>query len=320
MNRSYQQAFSQKKNSKTLQNDTTTLETLKPAQYNLKDETDDVFSASSRNAQNPTNIYDGYVKQAAGLSTRTLGKTYSLPIPSPPSDQGKIIACRVVDENEWQKLAKDNRSRYREPRPFKSLTESIRHNPTAIDHTKLNLVSSYITTLDKLPSKLSSRITTLYLSHNSLESLSGLEQFENITTASISSNAIRYLNDLLPLSLLPSLERLSLEGNIVTHMPYYREIVLGISLRGNKSGLNVLDGVKMTSAEKDGLGPNYRKACLQMDQMRCTALRVCVMEHLYGLTKCHAEIVQQVMGKFRLFILCLYPPPLPPLLNHHPSL
>lgn len=239
-----------------------------------------------------------------------------IPPPPPPSishqprkptrdvetfDQGKSTGYRTVDDDEWNKISRvePKRRKQTKVRP-KLLSDMFRKNPTALDNNgKLNLVSCYITEIDLLPEKISNRVKTLYLSHNSLENLLGLQQFQNLTCVSIANNSIRYLDTLLPLSSLTKLDKLTLEGNVVVSMPYYREIVLGMCCMEGQVGLSVLDGIRVTPEEKNASRVNYRKAAVQMEQMRCSGLRIAVLTHLQKLTRCHAEIVTQVVGRFR---------------------
>ena len=175
---------------------------------------------------------------------------------------------------------------------------------------KLQLVGCYITDLDTIPNALASRVRILFLSNNSLSSTLGIQQFSNLTTLSLANNSIRYMHALVPLAHLPKLKRLSLEGNVVTGMPFYREIVLGICssspspnrnipTSSSSRGLQVLDGVKVSSQEHSDVRVQFRKVCGQFDLLRCNELRVCVLEHVRCLTACHSQLVTEVLGKFR---------------------
>ena len=173
---------------------------------------------------------------------------------------------------------------------------------------KLQLVSCYMTHLDALPTSLAHRVRVLYLSNNSLASLQGIQQFSNITTLSLANNSLRYIHDLAPLSSLPQLDRLALEGNIVTGMPFYRDLVLGLCSSAPSSapsnappsrGLQVLDGIKVSTEEQQGVRVQFRRVCGQLDLMRCNELRVCVLEHVCALTACHSQLIAEVLGKFR---------------------
>lgn len=218
------------------------------------------------------------------------------------TESSSVTNHRIVDEHEWYKITRTESKRRKQvaKKQDRPLCEMLRRNSSALDSNgKLNLVSCYITEIDNLPDKLSQRVKTLYLSHNSLTNLLGLQQFSNLMMVSLANNSIRYLDALAPLSALTKVEKLTLEGNIVTAMPYYREVVLGMCCMDNQAGLASLDGVRVTPEEKSACRVNYRKAALQMEQMRCCGLRVAVLNHIEGLTRCHAEIVTQVVGRFR---------------------
>ena len=47
-------------------------------------------------------------------------------------------------------------------------------------------------------------------------------------STSVANNLIRYLSSLRSLALVENLERVSLEGNVVTSMPFYRQYLIGL--------------------------------------------------------------------------------------------
>ena len=245
-----------------------------------------------------------------------------------------ILSARVVNDTEWKSIMTQTKSntqasRARSVSPKKaasskgkqrvsssSNSSSSRRSATtlssclrshaagnnALDPSgKLHLVSCYMTELDALPTALAQRVKVLYLSNNSLQSLQGIQQFSNITTLSLTNNSIRYMHHLAPLASLHHLERLALDGNVVTGMPYYRELVLGICSSASRQGssLQVLDGVKVSADEQSNMRVQFRKVCGQLDLMRCNELRVCVLEHVCALTACHSQLIAEVLGKFR---------------------
>jgi hypothetical protein len=247
-----------------------------------------------------------------------------------------ILSARVVNDTEWKSIMTQTKSntqasRARSVSPKKaasssrakqrgsgnsSNSSSSRRSATtlssclrshaagnnALDPSgKLHLVSCYMTELDALPTALAQRVKVLYLSNNSLQSLQGIQQFSNITTLSLTNNSIRYMHHLAPLASLHHLERLALDGNVVTGMPYYRELVLGICSSTSRQGssLQVLDGVKVSADEQSNMRVQFRKVCGQLDLMRCNELRVCVLEHVCALTACHSQLIAEVLGKFR---------------------
>jgi hypothetical protein len=134
----------------------------------------------------------------------------------------------------------------------------------------------------------------LYLSNNSLKCLEGIDQFSNLTSLSASNNEIRYLNSLAPLSRLPSLTKLSLDGNVVTKMPFYRQYLLGLC-----AGLTWVDSVAVSPQERDHDKATSRRAGLQMETLRTNELRLVVLKHIEKLMYCHAQLVSVLVGKLR---------------------
>lgn len=90
-------------------------------------------------------------------------------------------------------------------------------------------VGKHITSLEGVPSGVSSRATQLFLSNNSLRWLRGIEAFSGVVCLSLSHNLVRRTEDLHPLSLLAHLETLSLEGNPVCGAANYRAHVLSLA-------------------------------------------------------------------------------------------
>ena len=153
------------------------------------------------------------------------------------------------------------------------------------DGKKLSLVGLDIHFIDDLSPKITEAVKTIYLSNNYLVNLANLDQFLNVEVASIMNNSIRYLDELQSLSKLKKLKALSLQGNIVTRMPFYREHVVNLC-----PGLTLLDDEKV-SAE-------YRRQCLlkattisdYFNHLRLNELRNGVLVHICKMMECHAEI------------------------------
>ena len=111
-------------------------------------------------------------------------------------------------------------------KPSNCLLAEWKRNPTLFDKDKLSLVGLNIHIIDAIPTTLAASVKVLYLSDNSICRLAGLEQFANVVTISIKNNAIRYLDEIQPLSRMRRLTKLSMEGNPVTRLPYYREHII----------------------------------------------------------------------------------------------
>ncbi len=237
-----------------------------------------------------------YASQTTAPPTRPPSKEHSA-VEKNPKGRGELFTSRLVGEEEWHQLskAKSITQKY----PTRKISDAMRQGPSIDSNGKLTLVSSYITEIDVLPSKLAISVGILYLSHNSLSSLINLQQFKYVKSLSLSNNSIRYLYTLFPLSSLSLLEKLSLEGNIVTHMPYYREIVIGLCSTESNCSLDILDSIRISSEERINRRVNYKRCCVQIDLLRSNSLRVAILDHMQKLFSCHAEIITNVVGRFR---------------------
>lgn len=165
------------------------------------------------------------------------------------------------------------------------MSVALRCHPTALEGGKLSLASNSITHIDSIPSAVALKVRTLYLSSNSIASLEHLDQFAGLTTLSAAGNCLRYLQELRSLGALEHLEKLSLEGNVVASMPFYREHVLGLCPR-----LASLDNRAVLDAERSQARAEYRRVQDVLEQLRCNELRHAAMGHLMGTLKCRAEL------------------------------
>jgi hypothetical protein len=190
-----------------------------------------------------------------------------------------------------------------QPRPLvalsqktKKLSEILKHVPLSVKGADCKLAANgfYITEIDTIPRDNSMSVTTLYLSNNSLSALLGVEQFQNVRVASFTNNTIRYLRDLAPLYRLVNLEKLSLDGNPVVSMPYYRPFLLSFC-----PGLVVLDGVRVTDEERAAVDVLSRKGAAIMEQLRTNEMRSAVLRHLCSLAAMHSELTSVINGRFR---------------------
>merc|ERR1711871_1629420 len=67
---------------------------------------------------------------------------------------------------------------------------------------------------------------TVFLSHNCLRSLHGLSQLARVHTLSLADNLIEDVDELRELRMLTQLRALTLSGNPISFVPYYRAHVL----------------------------------------------------------------------------------------------
>lgn len=117
-------------------------------------------------------------------------------------------------------------------------------NGTIISPQKISLVDKYITKIDSIPKKYT-KVDTLFLSNNCIESLEGIEQFQLLNVLSIANNCISSFYELNHLNQLPQLKVLNLEFNPVTQLPYYRYQVIH-----RVPSIRLLDQKEVTATEK----------------------------------------------------------------------
>jgi hypothetical protein len=147
-------------------------------------------------------------------------------------------------------------------------------------------VGCSITIIDALPASIAAQVQTLYLSNNDITSLGGVAQFSSsIRSLSLANNLVRYLGQLRALRDLSVLEKLSLEGNPVASMPFYRVVVLGLCPR-----LTTLDGKKVSSQERVAVKANMAQVTRYFDLLRTNELRIVVLQHLAGSLRSHTEL------------------------------
>lgn len=209
----------------------------------------------------------------------------------------------LVSSREWSKITEHKRSSSRSHVADSSrstVCSRLQSCPAAFDVTglKLSLVGSNISVIDNVPSTLITKVQTLYLSNNYITTLDGIEQFQQLRCLSVANNLIRYLSCLRPLKQNHSLERISLEGNAVTGMPFYRQYVIGLCPR-----LLNLDGIAVSRDERDADRTTARQLSAFYDQLRLNELQNIVLRNLCLQLNLRAEFSRVVLGKFRYNLL-----------------
>ncbi len=178
---------------------------------------------------------------------------------------------------------------------LKTCVSIVLENPTSYDGNKLNLVGFNMDYIDIMPSNsFALKCKTLYLSNNNLKELDNIVQFKNVTVLSLSNNVLKYLDLLDPLAHLINLEKISLDGNIVASMPYYRQYVIGLCPQ-----IKVIDGIKVTASEKSEALLLNAKVKVTREKLRLNDFRYAIISHLLNLTRCHVVMTKTVIGKFR---------------------
>lgn len=170
-----------------------------------------------------------------------------------------------------------------------ALSAALKANPSLFDGKKLSLVGLDIHFIDILPSKIVESVKTIYLSNNYLVNLANLDQFSKAEAASLMNNSIRYLDELQTLSCLKNLKSLSLQGNVVSKMPFYREHVVCMC-----PSLTLLDDEKVTADYREKCQSKLLVISTFYDYLRVNELRNGVLVHICKMMECHVEIY----GKF----------------------
>jgi len=176
-----------------------------------------------------------------------------------------------------------------------------------LDHsnTRLALVGCNVTHISAQPVQMAHALQALYLSNNSIHTLSNIDMFAGLVSLSLGHNSLKYLCDLEPLAYpaLPRLQKLSLAGNDVTDMPYYRVYCLGRVTRSLVS----LDGAVVAERERQGVtaavgtssgsgsgsrssGYLYRHAHEHLSALRNAELVNVALTHAINLCRCHREL------------------------------
>jgi hypothetical protein len=163
--------------------------------------------------------------------------------------------------------------------------------------TKLSAVNGSISCIDRLPTSVALLCTHLFLSNNDISSLLGIEQFQNIKVVSLSNNRLRRTSDLVQLRSLRYLDKLNLEGNAVTSMPYYRQFLVAICPR-----LTLLDNVPVSAEERVHSDALSRRAGAVLEALRTEELRASVLRHVLRMTAVNTQLAEAVCGKFRYCI------------------
>lgn len=210
------------------------------------------------------------------------------------------VCTSLLSSREWSRITGHKRKSSPKSRGSTvsnvSLFDYLRCHPAAIDGTgqKLSLVGCNISEIDHVPSTIISKVLTLYLSNNNITSLDGIEQFDKLKSLSVANNLIRYVSSLRSLMMNQHLERISLEGNTVTGMPFYRQHVIGLCPR-----LIALDGINVTAEERNADRATGRQLSAFYDQLRSNELQNIVLHNLCLQLNLHAEFNLVVLGKFR---------------------
>ena len=165
------------------------------------------------------------------------------------------------------------------------LADAVRQNHAALEGGKLSLVGCSITNISELPTSIARDIHTVYLSNNDIVSLNGVTQFNGLRNLSLCNNSISYLGQLRILGELEHLEKLSLDGNTVASMPFYRLSVVGLCRH-----LVQLDGVRVSPGERTLANKAASEITGYFERLRVNGLRHVALQHMAGVMRVHGDL------------------------------
>ena len=149
--------------------------------------------------------------------------------------------------------------------PLIRLSEVLKRQPSLFNNSskrgsKIHAANKHIQVIDRLAERYT-EAKVIYLGGNDLKKIQGFEQFTQLVTLSLSNNLLIDVQDLYVLAgSCPTLRTLSLEGNDISHTPYYRERVIAAMPE-----LNVLDGKRVEDEELRGAVNVEAKYAKSMD-------------------------------------------------------
>jgi Leucine-rich repeat (LRR) protein len=121
------------------------------------------------------------------------------------------------------------------------------------------------------------KVTKLFLSHNHLCTLEGIEAFPHLTHLSLSHNRLQDIEELARLSTAP-LECLAVKGNFLDRHPDYRALIMRYFPR-----LKELDGLQLS----EGVRSSVKEA---------EALRAALMGYFYKMDQRLVKVTSQLAG------------------------
>eukprot|EP00736_Rhodelphis_marinus_P007476 Rmarinus@m.13890 len=183
----------------------------------------------------------------------------------------------------------------------KTLSSVFRKSPSFFDAAKISVVEKYVTEVDLLPPNFRNA-ETVFLSHNSISSLSGLRQFQNVRVLSIANNCISSLEELHHLRDLRRLQVLNLEMNPVTQLPNYRAHVIT-----TLPGVRTLDGKDVSANERQQAGIVTKKEAAMLSLMTHNLLLFRKLDMALKKLRVHMELRGVVFGRVAILNRNVFP-------------
>lgn len=175
------------------------------------------------------------------------------------------------------------------------LSEVLSHAPSCFTSHRINAASRCITALDDLPLRYASA-RTVYLSHNNLTSLRGIEQFTGVESLGLAGNLIPSIPELQRLAPCKSLAHLSLAGNPLCSAPYYRLRTLAL-LAHVGIRLMTLDGIPVRSDELESIPATLAHHAAVLTVCTTQEARALHLAHMLKLLTVHTQLVTDARAR-----------------------
>ncbi len=167
-----------------------------------------------------------------------------------------------------------------------------------IDKEKVSAVGEDLTSVNSIfpgiPPALIVTVKHLFLSNNLLTTLQGIEKFTNVQIISASNNRLVYLDSLEALFTLKNLKRLSLLGNPITKLPFYRDHVIALCEK-----VDSLDGVTVSDLDRVQSKLRYRHSRQCFRRAMDNVARNSIARHILLTLYCHHEMRKKVFNRMR---------------------
>lgn len=185
-------------------------------------------------------------------------------------------------------------SNLQRPNQLFTLVDIIRSKPNTCSINSIKVNNTTIYKIGNISHSIAKFITTIYASNNYIEDINDIKQFQSIQVLTLANNLINHLTDLNVLQFLPNLEKLSLEGNPCSFIPFYREYVICHCPK-----LQLLDNMKITSIERQYAIVLYKKLSSIFDQMKLNHANIYLLFHFHQIKLCIQEMKSSIFPKFR---------------------
>ena len=165
------------------------------------------------------------------------------------------------------------------------LSKVLKINPTTFKSNRLSAVNRQVSTIDKLPDKCKTT-QVLLLSNNYIKDLTGLQQFKQLKTLSLSNNAIISFEALKTASRACTLlESANFEGNRICKYPFYRSHLVSLF-----PALNVLDNCPVSDKERKLAKRDVLVTTEHLSEIVQNYCLISFLKHVVDLLKIHVGI------------------------------